>query len=276
MLGAITYGKAWAEPELKVTKPEGPARVNVTYWVTYEITWTGAPSEYAVLPAKVDSIDWGAVTTGQATATVRDGVNVVTQKIGIIPNKSGEFTSPKVSFQFLNPEATPPAEKAVPRTDPPDSSASPSLGAEPFTLVVRPAGSQFWNSGGLGAPFILCGVVAFLIIRRVRGRKKLSTVQSHAASSFSVAQTALHRARQFRLDGKFYEFYRELGQLANDAKAGAKSEAAANDFGALAATLKGRAQEVGYRGVRPTDDQLDGDFRDMERALARVKEESQS
>ena len=40
----------------------------------------------------------------------------------------------------------------------------------------------------------------------------------------------------------------------------------------LAAALKARAQEAGYKGIRPTDDQMDGDLRDFERAIARNKE----
>jgi hypothetical protein len=78
-------------------------------------------------------------------------------------------------------------------------------------------------------------------------------------------QGALHAARRQRLDGKFYEFYLELGRAA----AALPSEGRPPG---LAETLKARAQEVGYKGVRPTDDRMDGDVRDVERALTRYKE----
>jgi hypothetical protein len=67
------------------------------------------------------------------------------------------------------------------------------------------------------------------------------------------------------LDGHFYEYYLELARAVNALPAERKPAG-------LAETLQGRAQAVGYQGVRPTEDEMDGDFRDVERALTRYKE----
>ncbi len=193
-------------------------------------------------------------------------MNIVTQTIAIIPTKVGEHKVPEIRITYLNPEATPPAEKAVSRTDPPDSSASPSLRAEPFILVVRPARSPFWISGGLGASLLLLTVIGWRVASHWRSKRQPISVSSGAPSGphSDSSHHYLHQARQRRLDGQYYEYYLAL--------AGAVELVDSS----LHASLKARAQEVGYRGVRPTDDDLDGDFRAVERAMARLKEEQQA
>jgi hypothetical protein len=84
-----------------------------------------------------------------------------------------------------------------------------------------------------------------------------------------VFEEALRCARRRRQEGDFYKFYVELARAAETLEVGGQQPE-------LAATLKERAQETGYRGVRPTDDQMDGDLRDLERAMARHKENLES
>ena len=79
----------------------------------------------------------------------------------------------------------------------------------------------------------------------------------------------MHSARQHRLDGDFYRFYLDLSRAA-------EALHATGEAPELAATFKTRAQEAGYKGARPTDDQMDGDLRDLERAAARHKETLQT
>jgi hypothetical protein len=84
-----------------------------------------------------------------------------------------------------------------------------------------------------------------------------------------VVAEAVRLARVHRQEGDFYKFYLELARAAS----------ALPDPGEppnLAAALKARAQEAGYKGARPTDDQMDGDLRDLERAVARHKETLQT
>jgi hypothetical protein len=258
-------GLSCAEPELSVTRDEGPARLGQVYRVRCEVSWVGDAAAYAVLPAKFDAIDWGTMTVADVHGRVADGKNIVTQTIEIVPSKKGEQKVPEISITYLNPEATPPAEKADSRTAPTDSSASPSLRAEPFTMEVRPARIFFWNSGGLGASLLLLTVIGWRVAAHWRRKRQpISVSGGSSAPDLNSIQSILHLARQHRLDGKFYEYYQVLARAAEPADS------------QLASRLKSLAQEVGYRGSRPTDDDLDGDFRAVERALARVKEDIQA
>lgn len=271
-LSVLACDKAGAEPELHIIPQQGLAHPNQAYRVTLEVTWSGGASDYAILPAEMDPIDWGTMTIRAARAFVRDAgngesQNVVSQTLEFVPNKVGEFTTPAIRVFYLNPGATPPAEKVDHGTAPPDSSASPSLGAEPFTIVVRPARTTlFWISGGLGASLLLTAVGWWSVHLLHRRQPTLYTGGSVPASQ--TVQFTLHRARQHRLDGKFYEYYVELARAAEQLPP-------AGQPGGLAAALKARAQEVGYKGVRPTDDAMDGDFREIERALTRCGEDAQ-
>lgn len=260
----MVSAQAQAAPELKVIVPEQPARPNKPYVITYEATWDGDPAKYSILPAEIGSIDWGTVRVLPTQSTVRDGQNVVTQKVEIIPGNVGEFKAPDYTLLFLSSEVTSPAE-SVPNHGmaPPVSSASPSLGAEPFNIMVTPPRTLvFWISGGLGASLLLTALgwwsAQFL-------RRPQPTLETVPKTDFSHIQSQLHLARQLRLDGKFYEFYAELSRIV----AGLSTQD--HTHASLAEALRTRTQQVGYQGTRPTDDQIDGDFRDVERAVARER-----
>lgn len=269
VFSAILSGISGAEPELRIVREEGSARSNRPYQIQCEVTWSGEASEYAIQPAEFDPIDWGTMTVTGITGSVKDGQNVVTQDIVVFPAKVGTYDVPAIRVPYLNPEATPPAEKAAARTDPPASSASPSLRAEPFRLDVRPARISFWISGGLGASLLLLlTVIGWRVASHLRRKRQPISVSGAGSrrSDYESTHAFLHAARQRRLDGRFYEYYQELAHAAETLP----------DAGALAASLHARAQEVGYRGVRPTDDELDISFRDVERALARSKEDQEA
>jgi hypothetical protein len=277
-----------AQPELKVTPQQGSAYPGRAYRIVCEVSWTGAAWEYSILPAELDPIDWGMTALTDVKAFVRsdaDGArNVVSQTLEITPNKAGEFRTPAIRIAYFNPEATPPAESAAsnavtPGTAPPDSSASPSLGAEPFNLMVYPDRSPIWFSGGLGASLLLLlTALGWWSVRRLRrpqpllagfrvsgfGSREVEKGKSGAAEP--ILDEAVGRARRHRQEGDFYHFYVELARAAEMAPIGNGHTTE------LAAALKARAQEAGYKGVRPTDDQMDGDLRDFERAIARNKE----
>jgi hypothetical protein len=271
-----------AQPELKVIPQQGPAHPGHAYRIVCEVSWAGKASDYSILPAEMDTIDWGTVALTEVKAVVRDEAdgprNIVSQTLEIIPNKAGEFKTPAIRIAYFNPEATPPAESAAPSavtpgTAPPDSSASPSLGAEPFSLMVYPDRTPIWISGGLGASLLLTAL-GWWSVRRLRRPQPLlvgSRVSEEPKPDTlnPIFEEAFRCARRRRQEGDFYQFYVELSRAAEALPAeGQEPE--------LAATLKTRAQETGYRGVRPTDDQMDGDLRDLERAMARHKENLES
>ena len=69
-------------------------------------------------------------------------------------------------------------------------------------------------------------------------------------------------ARQRRVAGQYYAFYGALARAAQAAK---------QDGQELAERLHARAQDVGYTGARPTDDEMDSDLRELERLLSRYQ-----
>ena len=252
---------AYGTPELVVNLPSGPAVINREYQIGCEISWAGEAGEYIIFPAEIGTLDWGTSAVVKIEAFRRGDEHVVAQTIEIIPKKAGEFDSPEIRVPYLDPEATPPAESSAPQTAPPDSSASPSLRAEPFKIVVRTPRRLVWISGGLGASLLLLTAVGWWSARVLR-RPRPTTSGAVPALDFTELQAMLHRIRQYRLDGKFYEFYQGLSRV---------SDVLGN--GPLSSALAGRAQRAGYAGARPSDDELDGDFRDVERALLKRREE---
>jgi hypothetical protein len=276
VLIAILTAHGWAQeengtpqspapaPELNVIRPEGPAVAGQPYTVTCEVSWTGGPADFVVAPAEADAIEWGVLTLTGVRAFVRDGVNVISQTVEIVPKEPGEYEVPALKMAYLLPEATSPAETATTETDPSASSVSPALTADPFKLVVRRSRPMVWVFGGLGAPLILLLLLlGWWTVRRVR-RGPQPTPQTSAAMDLRGVQAALLVAHQHRLDGKFYEYYTEL------------TRAAERVAPKLAPALKRQAESAGYRGERPTDDAMDSDLRAIERALAKKKEEIES
>lgn len=262
VFGLVLFSiSAYGAPELVVNLPEGPAVINREYRIGCEISWAGEAGDYTILPAELGALDWGTISVAGIETFKRGDQQVVAQTIEVIPEKAGEFDSPEIRVSYLDPEATPPAEGSAPQTAPPDSSASPSLRAEPFKIVVRTPRRLAWISGGLGASLLLLTAVGWWSARVLRGPRP-TTARAVPAHDFTELQAMLHRIRQYRLDGKFYEYYQGLSRV---------SDVLGDQT--LSAALLGRAQRAGYAGARPSDDELDGDFRDVERALLKRREE---
>ena len=258
---------AYAKPELKVIPQDQPAHPHQPYRIVCEVTWDGDPAQYAIQPAKPESIDWGTMAVTAMDATVRDGINVVSQTIEIVPKNVGEFQTPAITIAFLHPEDISPSETNASRTDPPERGASPTLASDPFTLRVQPDRTLAWVSGGLGV-FSFSVALGWWLVARRRKRQP-EGASPLPASDISASERALQNARQRRINGEYYEFYLELTH-AVQVLFPSQPE---HDH---AARLKARANDIGYRGVRPTEDELDGDVRDVERVLKQVKEDSDS
>jgi hypothetical protein len=103
-------------------------------------------------------------------------------------------------------------------------------------------------------------------VGRYRKRKRIAPGDAASPQNFSSAATALSTARQHRCDGRPYECYRELLRAAE--------HLSSKEVG-LVNHMKKRIQDVGYKGERPSDDFIDGDFREVERALKRCREEAE-
>jgi hypothetical protein len=105
----------------------------------------------------------------------------------------------------------------------------------------------------------LAGAVVVWLRRRPRAP------QGPRQDPVEAARDHVHAARRHRLDGDFYRFYQSLAAAARTAGTPASL--------ALAPRMDERAQQVGYQGVRPTEDELDGAVKDIERALTPRPEE---
>jgi hypothetical protein len=140
-----------------------------------------------------------------------------------------------------------------------EAKAPQILKAAAMTLVVRaPFAWQPWAAGG-GALAAAAGAAGAWWRRRKRAAAMSG---APGRTQREVVQALLHEARRHRLDGDFYAFYKTLQRAAQTL--------GLEEAGALAQ----RTQAVGYRGVRPTDDDMDGDIKRVELGLARTQEGS--
>ncbi|MCC6488968.1 MAG: hypothetical protein IT364_15825, partial [Candidatus Hydrogenedentes bacterium] len=133
----------------------------------------------------------------------------------------------------------------------------PKLRADPFPLLVQPHTTPAWLFGVLGALSFLLLAFAVVLIYRKRQRPVLKDVPKEILDLPKI-HAHMHAAKQYRVNGDLYGVYRELAAAARRI----------NPEAPLAQTLKRRADDVGYRGLKPNDDQVEGDFRDLERRLA--------
>lgn len=222
-----------------------------------QIQWEGAPDAYAIFAATAESIDWATAEVIQTAAETTNNTQRITQTLRITPLKTGDRSFPAIGVTYAAKEQLASAKQ------PSDAETQnyPKLTSEPFPVTVREpmkAGPR-WLIGGAAAG-IAGAIVAILIFRR-RSRR----TEPAAASPAGKAQDSLHQARRQRLDGDLYGYYQALASAV-------KVIDGNDETGALLAALHERARQVGYQGMRPADDQLDGDLRDVERALRRFKE----
>ena len=94
-------------------------------------------------------------------------------------------------------------------------------------------------------------------------RRKKRVLPGQEEDVMTVARELLHHARRNRLDGDLYACYQSLLKSA-EALQTVNIEAKN-----VADSIRARIPAVGFQGVRPTDDEMDGLFRDIERIIAR-------
>lgn len=251
--------KSWGAPQL-LPFESTPTRMIVgePEKLTVRIQWDGAPGDYAVLAAGPEATDWASIEVIQMAAETSAGVQTVSQTVRITPSKAGEHTFPALNIAYGTKEQVAPAAPGSGA----EARAYPKLTSAPFQVVVREpiAAGTLWLAGGAAVAILGAGL-AVVIIRRRRRKPEAAA----ALSPIERSQDLLHQARRQRLDGNLYEYYLALAKAI-------EFVAADDQTRALAASLRERARRVGYQGIRPPDDELDGDIREAERALRRFKE----
>ncbi len=238
---------------IELESPRGPAQVvaGAPFLLTYTVQWEGDADDFFVAPAETDPFEGGTCSVRSVEAYSREGRQVVEQHIEVVANRPGTLTLPEVRVPYR--EAGKDDAKA-----PVTYLVAPDLSVEVREEHDRPA----WI---VPASVVLVMVVAAGLVGLVRRKKHVDKgpVQSPAER----VQSQLHEAQRHRLDGDYYAFYQTLDRIMG--QCGMDEEAKA-----LKEKLDRRVREVGYQGARPHDDELTGDYRDVERAVARWKEES--
>lgn len=261
LIGTSVQAAGAQEPSLSYSLERQRAYVGVPFRVTYEARWRGPADAVALLPSEPESVAWGSGHLVRSTSETEGEDCVVRYFVEFTANEPGTVEVPPFRVSYAGPEAL-----ASPAGDTRDEDqaedAVPEMltaSAPAFTLPVsrRPNVWLVVLFSAVGAS-VLAGAGAYIVARR-RGNAG-GRLGNAARAVPSTAQAAINLARQHRLDGKFYEYYREL---ARGASLLAPSVAARK----LREKLEQEAERVGYGALQPTDDDLEGAARDLERAI---------
>lgn len=280
LVGNMAHSQS--EAAIRLEPHEPVARVAQPYLVDCVVYWAGPPGACAVLPvaaAESDSPGWRAVQVLSTTAAAEKDMkempwfvdsslpeseterHFVIQTLSAEPLEAGELAFPEISVKVV------PSGDAALKPGLLDADGAISLRPEPLQVTVRASARPwvYWAGAAAGAFVLACALAGWWLMRR----RRLLAQAGGQDSAVASAQMLFHEARRHRLDGRYYECYRVLAQLA--VRLGNAPDAAV-----LAEKMQARAQDAGYRGVRPSEDQLEGDFRDVERLIRHREEEERS
>ena len=218
--------------------------------VDYTVEWQGARDAAIVLPLEVSQPDWGHAEL-KSTRTEHDGDRWrVVQVVEYTASKAGKYTVAPVEIQAIT--ANQPIVGSF------DSTPSTRVKAPETTITVfNPPNTRAW--GGIVAAVVVVGAVGGLLYYR----RKKRVLPGQEEDVVAVARELLHHARRNRLDGDLYACYQSMLKSA-EALQTVNIEAKN-----VADSIRARIPAVGFQGVRPTDDEMDGLFRDLERIIAR-------
>lgn len=273
--------KCLAEPELTVQMPER-AVAGEPFSVEYRFAWPENESWVVAAPEEVVAEGFEAVP-GAFEATAGDGEVKMSFLLKCSAESDGMVTVPGLSFAYFDPSVKlveePSAETPGIKED-----TLMKLMSESVTIEVKkPFPWMAVGAGAISVVFVLF-IAGIVVLRARKGRGNASGARENrlgtrrnAMKSLSEAgkiaseagefvidlarvQSLIHRAKQHRLDGNYYNTYKSLCEaLMLIPEKTRDSE--------LARRLEARAREIGFQGVRPTDDEMDAAFRDLEKAV---------
>jgi hypothetical protein len=236
-------------PHFELIWPEKAAYVHRPFVGVIEGTWSGATDDFLIFPTEIPALDWA---TARVTAThvfSDQGTAKIRQTVEITPTQPGNFEIPALVVRYMAGAAS-----EV------DETQTTVFSFPATSLVVSDAPSGQWGLYGIGGIAVIAVLVGWYLGRRRRDR-----VSEPVESPYTHVQRLLHLARRHRLDGHYYDLYQELHRVALQLKDIEGGAVLAEKFGH-------RVQEVGFQGVRPKDEEMDSDFREIERAVSRWKE----
>lgn len=251
VLTAFSGIEALAEAVVSVSAQKYAARPDDAFPVDYIVSWEGAPDAYIVLPPVLPTLDWGTATLLEIQAS---GTNEIRVTVGYRTTEPGTYTAPAFEIRLLESGDT--AETTIAKLD--ETTPTQIVKATEVKIVFRGSHSGVW----VGAVAVLLILTGGVVWHRIRKRRLAPSTES-ASSPVEQAQRLLHEARRNRLDGDFYAFYRALTSALTCIETKAPES-----HSALLDKLKRAIDDTGYRGLRPSDDVMEGDFKDVERLVA--------
>ncbi len=243
-----------AEVKVTATPQKYAALPGDVFPVEYRVSWTDGDGSLVVLPPELPALEWG--TAAVLEMHIRDYETQFV--VGCRANNPGTYSLPALTIRLVKDLDS--AVTTITKLD----GATPTqvMESEPVQVVFRKPHTTLWIGGILIA--LLAGI-GIAVYRQHKSRLEETNVPG--ASPLEQAQELLHQARRSRLDGDFYAFYRALH--------GALTCIAAHSpepHTTLREKIKRAIDDTGYRGMRPSDDVLEGDFRDVERIVAQEQQ----
>lgn len=237
-LPAAADSDGWDVIYPSATRPGEPAVM------TFRYTWHDAETPAPGIAAP----EWGALPGGvraslqRHTTETRPAETVSRVEIAFTADEPGAYAIPSIDV----------ALRDAPRE---------AFSSESFTLHVSVGHAEQWMAALAGGVLLCTG--GFIWLRQRRRRAGLATASGQSRTDQIAGK--LHEARRYRLDGNFYHYYQALTDAA------ALCDRAPDED--LVGKLRERTRQVGYQGLRPSDDELDSVMREVERASRGVNEE---
>jgi hypothetical protein len=227
-----------------------------------DITWDGPGDAYSVYPADWEDVEGLWMSPVRMESRIVDGQPVISQVFSVVVEEAGKIDLPQLTVSFATTQEGNGSPEDTSSTHPKTPQPS-TLTVPPFPVEARPYRPLAWFFGALATILLLCLGLGWRLASPHRSRQSQSP-SLDSTPTHNPAET-LMAARRARHEGDLYAFYRHL------------SQALAGRTGvdpALFERIQQRTADVGYRGAKPNNDLLDGDFRDVARAVGDPKEDA--
>lgn len=260
VLASWGISSAGAVPSLETHPETTKAVVNEPYSLVFEVSWRGDPSEYASVAPTLNLDDWGAVSDITTSTHVEDGKNIIRHTIAILPTETGSFSIPETAVAYFAPADIPGKDK----NGETPAFTYPTLQAGILSVTVREPTDYLLNSVIIAG----FGIVLFSFALVFHRRNALRIAQSSDYLVMTVP-SLIHDAKKRRLDEDYYAFFQGLLRGAGLLKdSGARTR--------LQKRYEELALSTGYKGVVPSDEQLNEAVEALEWAYRSDGESSSS
>lgn len=245
---------ATAEVTITVSAQKYAALPGDLFPVVYTVSWSETDGDFVALPPELPALESGTANVMDMHAAGRE----IRFTVGYRANTAGTYTVPGLTIRLVKDLDT--DVTAITKLE--ESAPTQVVKSEGLQAVFRASRKGLWL-GGIALLLVACGGMIFYRLRT----RQLTPSDAAELSPLEQAQELLHQARRSRLDGDFYAFYRALHSALT-----CLATHSPEPHTALRDKIKRAIDDTGYRGMRPSDDVLEGDFRDVERIVAQEQQ----